>query len=804
MQHLRLFSKNQIRNNKKTVKFRFTVFVISLCFNLLLIMLGSYVDTVKEINYEKYGEWKSVLPYIYDKEEAFIKNKNIHGLSYKIASIQMKDKDGGFINMGTVAGLDEEAEKLFHLQLLNGRLPEKAGEIAVEATVLSSLGIDYALNEKISIPVDQGKIMHFTLTGIIKPFRYRWCLQNQDMIPSGIVKMKSDEKMLWLSASVYDSYYNQLSGQFNTFAYNDELLPYLTNWRFLLIICIASILLLVLIMGITRLLFAGMKQDFIRLDHMGISTKDARSIRKWILFYTSIYSVPAGLFSAWLLAFIVSQCVCSFYVSIPYVWCLLTTCFMMILMYFSIPVKKHRVLNNKKHMHKHPHVIFSYQRFNSFTYTFRMMSVYKLQTTICMLLTCIMLIMQTYCFTNQVKLLEKSQMEMSQQEDYDYIVTFNNYYFSEDNPKGINSYGIRQLQEIEECEDIITIKANDRDYDFKGKGSSLPWKIYKEFLENDEDASDESVENRKNPLIYGISESNYAKELMMPYGAMNTFWKKQSVLFYGLYFSTGYEEDSKINRFLQLSTKEYDSSGNGSGDVHNVREHNIKKGSKLYFDSGQEFSTAYVLRDFTFDSTYPKLILEPYSLIMNMNNFNKLFPSHDCAQYLYIRINDNADYSTDTQIMNILSAYGDGDISIQNNRLQKENIREALYKGMLLYGLMETGILIFWYIIFICLQNIKDINTVHVKESLYCLGVRPSFFMKSNMFELTFILSISFIIASAFCMRIIKYATFTINDSYVYLVKDFIGSYMPVVIIIMFCITVVVYLTRLFQTKKRM
>lgn len=309
------FSKQLVSQSRKTVKFKFAVFLLTIITNLLIISFFSYIETFKNRIYQLYGEWRFVDPHYTDQEDIS------GGITSTIANITMKNNNNEFINLGPISTIDEQAEELFHIQFLSGRMPEKEDEIAVEATTLSTLGIDYKVNQKITFLVNQKEQMEFTLVGILKPYRYEWCLKDKSIIPTAIVKTEeSSEKALWLSDEEYHKYKDDLTqhGYENTFSFRDKLLYENVNWGYITVFITMLLFVFFIIYFISKNSFKFIKKEMDILDKLGISLKDKKEIQRWTLFYLCKTSILVGCIGTLLFFYVLSLCDTKLVIEIPF------------------------------------------------------------------------------------------------------------------------------------------------------------------------------------------------------------------------------------------------------------------------------------------------------------------------------------------------------------------------------------------------------------------------------------------------------------------------------------------------------
>lgn len=113
------------------------ILAISFAFAVITLSVsGSMIKTNDVFRKTTYGEWQLILPGI---------NSKLKGAA---ANSDWLDELGvmnvyGTIGEDGIGTVDETLKKLGHITVNEGRFPESDGEIAMEADLLSKLGIDY-------------------------------------------------------------------------------------------------------------------------------------------------------------------------------------------------------------------------------------------------------------------------------------------------------------------------------------------------------------------------------------------------------------------------------------------------------------------------------------------------------------------------------------------------------------------------------------------------------------------------------------------------------------------------------------
>lgn len=123
------------------------ILAISFAFAVITLSVsGSMIKTNDVFRKTTYGEWQLILPGI---------NSKLKGAA---ANSDWLDELGvmnvyGTIGEDGIGTVDETLKKLGHITVNEGRFPESDGEIAMEADLLSKLGIDYTLGQDVTLSI---------------------------------------------------------------------------------------------------------------------------------------------------------------------------------------------------------------------------------------------------------------------------------------------------------------------------------------------------------------------------------------------------------------------------------------------------------------------------------------------------------------------------------------------------------------------------------------------------------------------------------------------------------------------------
>ncbi|MCD8107585.1 MAG: ABC transporter permease [Oscillospiraceae bacterium] len=149
----------------------FFVLLITFAFAVMLLSYtNSIAATNQEYRFSIYGSWYGSIAYGQDGDAAYLE------------STGWAESVGESVNYGTVSGRGigtvDEAFVGMGISLEEGTLPKNSGEVAVEVSVLNSLGYDYTIGDTITLPItisdDETVYRNFTLVGVISTYTTLW------------------------------------------------------------------------------------------------------------------------------------------------------------------------------------------------------------------------------------------------------------------------------------------------------------------------------------------------------------------------------------------------------------------------------------------------------------------------------------------------------------------------------------------------------------------------------------------------------------------------------------------------------
>ncbi len=141
--------------NLKNRKKQYTLLIIGIILSMTLsssftFFVSSAISSALETHNFLYGKQTDIMlnTATSDEIEQYLnETTEKHGYAHIVGKLTLED---GETSIGSyVAWLDDNAKELYYQSLIEGRMPEKENEIAIEKSALTRLGIDYKLNEKI-------------------------------------------------------------------------------------------------------------------------------------------------------------------------------------------------------------------------------------------------------------------------------------------------------------------------------------------------------------------------------------------------------------------------------------------------------------------------------------------------------------------------------------------------------------------------------------------------------------------------------------------------------------------------------
>lgn len=153
-----------LKNNIKTRKSQYLSLIMGIILTVTFIavmalLIGSIYSSAKEYFYSKYSKADFIFVDTAESTvQEFVRDGIVtdYGVARVIGYVQPEEQGQGLgFDYGSyaVASLDARAKEYLQLELYSGRMPEKAGEIALEASALRMLGKSPELGDEIIIPL---------------------------------------------------------------------------------------------------------------------------------------------------------------------------------------------------------------------------------------------------------------------------------------------------------------------------------------------------------------------------------------------------------------------------------------------------------------------------------------------------------------------------------------------------------------------------------------------------------------------------------------------------------------------------
>ena len=141
-----------LMRKKRSSLLLFLVLFLSFTFAIVsLNVTGSIQATNEEYLRDTYGVWYAAIPAGVDADEDWLREQEwLDGLGVCRSFGEIAAGTSGSRSIGT---MDEAFLEMGRISLQAGRFPEKAGEIAMEADLLSALGYDYTLDQELTVTV---------------------------------------------------------------------------------------------------------------------------------------------------------------------------------------------------------------------------------------------------------------------------------------------------------------------------------------------------------------------------------------------------------------------------------------------------------------------------------------------------------------------------------------------------------------------------------------------------------------------------------------------------------------------------
>ena len=195
--HLLDLTYQGMRKKKREYLLLFTVLTLSFTFIILVLSItNSMYKSNQEFMNNTYGVWDAAILDGKTADFRFLKQEmgiDTVGCSHRYGLVAGKK------GIGTI---DDSFKKLGRIQLLEGKLPQNPGEVAVEADLLSELGYDFQIGQKISLPIiftidEDNELLsteQYILTGVLKRYTDIW-VTGEESLNAAVITENEGKKM---------------------------------------------------------------------------------------------------------------------------------------------------------------------------------------------------------------------------------------------------------------------------------------------------------------------------------------------------------------------------------------------------------------------------------------------------------------------------------------------------------------------------------------------------------------------------------------------------------------------------------
>lgn len=190
MNYYNYLAKLNLKKFKKSYLSLFTVILLSCTFTLAItIFSDSLIKTQEQQRKSIYGSWHIS---VYNTDDTLYQDMVHHGTVQTVGKTSEYGEVLGADNsaVGVIGSADQSMLQL-GISLMDGSLPKKDNEIAVEMSYLSMLGISYELGQQIPLKVklydskSHGYLLiekTYTLTGVLRNYSSIWKTEDNSLV----------------------------------------------------------------------------------------------------------------------------------------------------------------------------------------------------------------------------------------------------------------------------------------------------------------------------------------------------------------------------------------------------------------------------------------------------------------------------------------------------------------------------------------------------------------------------------------------------------------------------------------------
>ena len=187
MSTLSSLAKGNLKNNKsKSILIAFTIMLTTILLTSVGLTCLNWVKANKEITIERVGSYHSTYKNITIKELDIIKN-NIDIEKFGVLrTVGVAEENE---NTLSVIYTDEDSAEMGNVKFIEGKMPIKENEIAVQDGFLKAIGIEAKVGEKLTLKYEsrkdeEAKSYDFILSGIIETSEFNKANKNYTSIIS--------------------------------------------------------------------------------------------------------------------------------------------------------------------------------------------------------------------------------------------------------------------------------------------------------------------------------------------------------------------------------------------------------------------------------------------------------------------------------------------------------------------------------------------------------------------------------------------------------------------------------------------
>ena len=195
--------------------------IILILFTIFITVFGKWCNLKEEKIKEKlFGSWNIAVIEVEENQLSYFK-KNAFINNYAVQYIQEKNYLNNDIRI-VIGSCEEKFLDIASIKLLNGRMPLKNNEVAVEENYLNILGVKN-VGDVISINSKVKSLQGFTVCGILSNYSNRWKMVNWNLDYINCFIYKAKVSTLQVFIDVDNFFENDIKINFLNYYNNTEL-----------------------------------------------------------------------------------------------------------------------------------------------------------------------------------------------------------------------------------------------------------------------------------------------------------------------------------------------------------------------------------------------------------------------------------------------------------------------------------------------------------------------------------------------------------------------------------------------------